>query len=101
MSANADETLVAFGKEIKALDDTGRIGGYGVLFSGPDEKDLEGTYFTHETNFGKHVGDGARVMMNHGIPMSEETRALCQRTFGEAKTHKDEVGIFAETVLDL
>lgn len=47
-----DDRLVAFGGEIKALGD-GRIGGYLVRFTSPDEPDLEGDYFDASTYFGE------------------------------------------------
>ena len=38
------ETVVVFGDTVKALGD-GRVGGYLVRFTSPDEPDLEGEYF--------------------------------------------------------
>ena len=54
------QTLVNFGSAIKA-DDNGRVRGYLVRFGGAD---LEGDYFTKNTDFGRPMSPGVRVPMN-------------------------------------
>src|SRR5262249_11903809 len=46
----ASESMVYYGGEVKALPD-GKVGGYLVLFTGPDNPDLAGDYFTKSTEF--------------------------------------------------
>ncbi len=40
---NEADTLVTWGREVKALGD-GRVGGYLVFFSGPSDPDLTGGF---------------------------------------------------------
>ena len=54
------QTLVSFGDAIKA-DDNGLVRGYLVRFGGAD---LEGDYFTKNTDFGRPMAPGVRVPMN-------------------------------------
>ena len=54
------QTLVNFGSAIKA-DDSGRVRGYLVRFGG---QDLEGDFFTPQTDFGRPMKSGDRVPMN-------------------------------------
>jgi HK97 family phage major capsid protein len=96
----SDDAVVSFGKEVKALGD-GRIGGYGVLFGDEQHKDLDGTFFTAATNYGPNDGAGQATTMNHCIPLSPELKAFAERLLPPVKTRRDELGIFAETVLNL
>jgi HK97 family phage major capsid protein len=104
------ETLVLnAGEPLKALGDANndpnhvRVGAYAVRFSGPDEKDLTGEYFTKTTNFGKHDGNGADILFNHGEPIGDKSifKKIADIAFESAKAVKDDIGIFVETVLDL
>lgn len=103
----AHETLTFDGEPLKALaepiDGKARVGAYAVRFSGPDEKDLQGDYFTKATNFGRENGDGAPVLFHHGMPCGKGGifDALQDGEYGPAKAMRDEVGIFVETCLDL
>jgi phage head maturation protease len=54
------QTMVSFGDAIKA-DDNGLVRGYLVRFGGAD---LEGDYFTKNTDFGRPMAPGVRVPMN-------------------------------------
>lgn len=92
---------MSFGQELKALDESGRIGGHGLIFGDPQSTDLVGDYFARDTNYGPTDGDGAQVLVHHGIPLSEELKSLADRILAPAKTVRDEIGIFAETVLDM
>jgi len=47
------DSLIAYGSEVKALDN-GKLGGYLVLFGDKNTPDLEGDFFTKDTNFGPH-----------------------------------------------
>lgn len=68
-----DEHVIAFGDEIKALDN-GRIGGYLVRFSSADDPDLVGDYFTRDTNFGPHKT--SIVYYQHGFDGTLKSRVL-------------------------
>lgn len=50
---NDNETLVIYGDAVKDLGN-GRVGGYLVLFGNEQNTDLEGDYFTKDTDFGNH-----------------------------------------------
>ena len=101
--ALAPETVVAFGDAVKALGE-GKIGGYLVRFSdaaNPADRDLEGEYFTKATYFGPRHGDGADTLFHHGMPVAEGLEALADRLLPPIKTTVDEIGIWAETVLNM
>ena len=89
-----DERLVAFGGTIKALDDDGRVGGYLVAFGGPEDKDLQGEYFTKDTDF--HLEDypvvGERVLYHHGLDPQIGVKAIGKIT----DMRMDDVGIWVE-----
>jgi hypothetical protein len=78
-----------------------RFGAYAVRFSGPDEKDLSGEYFTSETDFGPRYGDGAPVLIHHGRPIAEGLEAFASVILPAAKVNRDGNGLFASTQLDL
>ena len=78
-----------------------RFGAYAVRFSGPDELDLSGEYFTSETDFGPRYGDGAPVLIHHGNPIAEGLEAFAAVILPSAKVNRDRSGLFASTQLDL
>jgi hypothetical protein len=87
------ETLIAYGGEVKALGD-GKIGGYLVRFTTEDEPDLEGEYFTKETDFGE--ADSAPVYYQHGMDAK-----IGKRRLGRASHKVDDFGVWAEGQLNL
>ena len=99
LDMNAD-TMVAWGEAVKALGD-GRVGGYLVRFSSEADPDLTGEWFTAKTYYGPRDGDGADTLVHHGFPLKAGLEELADRLLSPLKTTKDEIGIFAETVLNL
>lgn len=95
-----NDTLVYFGDPVKALDDTGRVGGYLVRFTSRNEKDLEGEYFSDKTYFGAGDGNGRDTLFHHGMPVKKGLEDLADHVFSPMKTRKDQHGIWAETVLN-
>ncbi len=103
--------MIYFGDALKAMDDSGKVGGYLVRFSDGSKKDLSGEYFTAETYLGAHDGDGVDTMFHHGQPLPikakltkeamAELDGLRDHVFAPVKTKRDTIGIFAETVLDM
>lgn len=89
------ETLVAFGGELKALGD-GRVGGYLVVFSGPNDPDLTGDFFTKDTDFGDAADTD--VYYHHGLDQRLGRRKL---TVGKATLKKDDIGVWMEGQLAL
>src|SRR6266496_2802506 len=88
-------------KSIEVKDGKAYVGAYAIRFSGPDEKDLTGEYFTAKTYLGSHKGDGADVLFNHGQAPTKAFDEICSRIFSAAKATADAVGIFVQHTLDL
>jgi hypothetical protein len=78
-----------------------RFGALAVRFSGPDEKDLSGEYFTSETDFGPGCGDGVPVLIQHAQPLAKGLEAFQNVVLPAAKVTRDQTGLFASTQLDL
>lgn len=94
-SIDADEEILAFGSEIKALGD-GKIGGYLVRFTDSDKPDLTGDFFTKDTDFDIRSGEKATVYYNHGLDPT-----LKKRKIGQADLTIQDAGVWAETQLEL
>lgn len=94
------ETLVAFGSEIKTLEDVGdrlKIGGYLVLFGSPELTDATHLrdYFTKATDFDIPTsGATSTVYYHHGINPTLKSRPL-----GKAKLSIDDAGVWMEAEL--
>ena len=74
-----------------------RIGGYLVLYGSPAMKDLQGEYFTNETELGLDWYDTRPVLYHHGLD-----GAIKAEVIGEIDTlRQDEVGIWAEAQLNI
>lgn len=90
------QTLVSFGDAIKA-DDSGRVRGYLVRFGGAD---LEGDYFTRETDFGRPMKSGDRVAMNlyyhHG-----QDRTVGKSRIGTGYMTMDDKGLWYEAQVEM
>lgn len=95
-----DETVVFQGDTVKALGD-GRVGGYLVRFTDAGRKDLSGEYFTAKTYFGARQGDGADCLFHHSLPIKGVSADFTDHLFSPIKTRTDDIGIFAETVLNM
>lgn len=82
---------------IKALNDSGRIGGYLVVFGSSSQRDLQGEYFTPDTDLGLDWYDRRPVLYHHGL--DGEVQASVVGTIDHLKA--DSVGVWAEAQLDL
>jgi len=94
---NIDDLLVTFGDdlEIKRLEDGGlEVKGWAVRFTGPDETDLEGDYFTGDTDFGaiKEVG----LYYHHGMD-----KELGRKRIGTAELEKKDAGLWMQAQMKL
>lgn len=98
---DGQNTLIHFGGALKALDETGRIGGYLVTFSDGSHKDLVGDYFDAKTYLGAHDANGCDTLFHHGIPVKAGLESFAEHLFQPIKATRDDVGIFAETILNL
>ena len=82
---------------LKTLDSAGRVGGYLVVWGNPGERDLQGEYFTPETELGLSWYPQRPVLYQHGLD-----GALKAAVIGSMDTLvKDETGVWAEAQLDL
>jgi HK97 family phage major capsid protein len=72
----------------------GLIGGYGVRFTGPQDKDLQGDYFTPETNLWLEHYPVVPVLYQHG-----QDGQLGKRVIGQAVPRRDDVGVWYEAQL--
>jgi HK97 family phage major capsid protein len=90
-----DENLIYFGATVKALGD-GRVGGYLVRFGDTKATDLEGDYFSRDTDLG--VDDGSRlpVYYQHGYDSQLKTRRI-----GRGVTKIDDTGLWFEAQLEM
>lgn len=90
------QTLVNFGSAIKA-DDNGRVRGYLVRFGG---QDLEGDYFTKNTDFGRPMSPGVRVPMNlyyhHG-----QDKTIGKSRIGLGFITMDDKGLWYESQVEM
>ncbi len=97
--ANEPDTETA-GKHlvtIKALNDQGRIGGYLVVWGSPAQKDLQGEYFTPDTELGLDWYDRRPVLYHHGL--DSDLKASVVGVIDHLKT--DSIGVWAEAQLDM
>ncbi len=72
----------------------GVIGGYGVVFTGPQAKDLQGDYFTPETNLWLDHYPIVPLLYQHG-----QDRTIGKRVIGQARPRRDEKGVWYEAQL--
>ena len=85
--------LISAGSEVKSLGD-GKIGGYLVLFGDETKRDLEGEYFTPDTDFGD-IKQTA-VYYQHG-----QDPDLGRRVIGSGVWEVKDAGVWLEAQLDL
>ena len=73
-----------------------RIGGYLVAFGSPNDADLDGEYFTKDTNFELDWYGERPVLYGHGMDKSHKTSAI--GTIDKIEV-RDEAGLWAEAQL--
>ena len=82
---------------VKALGDTGRIGGYLVVWGDSAHKDLQGEYFTPDTDLGLDWYPERPALYHHGLDST-----LGPAMIGQIKSlTPDDVGVWAEAQLDM
>jgi HK97 family phage major capsid protein len=85
------------GDAVKALDESGKVGGYLVRFGDAQSVDLVGDYFTPDTDFDVEAWPHkTRVYYNHGFDAQ-----LKRRKLGTAELSRDDVGVWAEAQLQM
>ncbi len=92
-----DELRIAFGTAVKALDEEGHIGGYLVVWGDRDDRDLQGEYFTADTDFSLEMFPVRPALYHHGLDATMQVKQV-----GTIQSIKaDDVGLWAEAQLDL
>lgn len=90
-----EDVLVMFGGEIKALGE-GKVGGYLVRYSTPKDPDLEGDFFSKETDLGAADGGSLPVYYQHGMDGQLKSRRI-----GRGVVKYDDAGLWFEAQLEL
>lgn len=97
-----DDTLIAYGGAIKSLPN-GHVGGYLVRFSGPNDPDLTGDFFTKDTDFGFSPGETLKtaVYFNHRLPLKtrDGQPLTIKEKIGTGTLAMDDTGVFIDAVL--
>jgi HK97 family phage major capsid protein len=83
---------------LKALDTTGKVGGYLVLYGAQELKDVTGTFFTPETEYGWQGKENRPALYHHGLDPELGGRELGD---GWQLKKADKVGLWVETQLNL
>ncbi len=92
---NLGELLIIQGGAIKALGD-GKIGGHLVVFGDQRNLDLEGDYFTADTDFDLFEGKKSSIYYQHGWDP-----VLKRRRLGRGDMKQDDIGIWIEAQLEM
>lgn len=97
IKTSPDAGLTPHPYAIKALDDSGRVGGYLVVWGSPQQRDLQGEYFTPETELGLDWYDRRPALYHHGL--DGDLKAAVIGVIDTLKT--DDTGVWAEAQLDM
>lgn len=90
------DSIAFYGGAVKALGG-GKIGGYGVIFSGSQDHDLQGEFFTKSTDFELEPGERRSIYYRHATHPKIQNRKLGKATLKSV----DEAGAFFEGELNL
>lgn len=97
-----NEEVVYFGSQVKAIKmDDGRykFGGYLVRFGDENTTDLTGDFFTKNTDYG--TAQESDVYFNHRMPVRASGKEIeYKNKLSRATLKQDDLGIFAETILE-
>ena len=97
------DVLIYFAGSVKALDNSGRVGGHLVLFGDETLTDasLLKDFFTPQTDFGLDLTTKSRVLYHHGMDSELKSHRSegCKLTVGEMKV--DSAGVWIEAQLKL
>jgi phage head maturation protease len=93
------DLLTVYSDAIKS-DRLGSVKGYLVRFGSPDATDLEGDFFTPQTDFGFPIKAGERVPLNvyyhHGMD-----KMIGKKSIGTGFVKMNETGLWYEAQLDM
>ena len=93
-----DDTQIWFGGAVKALDDSGKIGGHLVLFGTAEATDASRLrdYFTKDTDFALDVTSRTRILYAHGLDP-----VLKRRSIGLGELKMTDAGVWLDGQLNL
>lgn len=93
-----DENLYYFGENIKLVGNT--VQGYLVRFGNPNDTDLEGDYFTPNTDFGRPLKDGQKFALNlyyhHG-----QDNVIGTKSIGSGFVSMDDKGLWMSAQIEM
>ena len=89
-----NDTLIYWGDGVKALDEEGKIGGYLVRFTGPNDPDLTDDYFSAETDYGEP--ETLPLLYDHGFD-----EIMGRKRIGRGRVEKQDAGLWMEAQLNL
>jgi len=90
-----EDNLIYYGGAVKVLGD-GKVGGYLVRFSDAETPDLEGDYFSPDTDLGVESGSRLPVYYQHGYDPVFKTKRI-----GRATAEFQDVGVWLEAQLEM
>lgn len=100
-SIDSDDTVVYFGNTVKAVkldDGSVKLGAYLITFGDDKNTDLTGDFFAPDTDYGEATESD--VYFNHRLPVEADGVEIEYKArLSRARLQKDDVGIFAETIL--
>lgn len=103
MTIHVDDILLQFGGAVKALDDSGRVGGWLVEFSDPATRtgtpDIDRQFFTIRTDFDFDPNNAVKsstVYYDHGL-----NATIKKRKIGRGKMEIKDAGVWMEAELEL
>ena len=90
-----NENLVYYAGDVKALGD-GKVAGYLVRYGAPKDTDLEGDFFSKDTEYGIDEESRLPVYYQHGFDPQLKTRRI-----GRGIVKFDDVGLWFEAQLEI
>jgi HK97 family phage major capsid protein len=90
-----DDNLIYYGAAVKDLGG-GKVGGYLVRWSGPQDTDTTGDFFTNNTDLGVSEGSSLPVYYQHGYDSQLKSKRI-----GRGQAKFDDVGLWFEAQLEL
>jgi hypothetical protein len=94
-----NDILTFFGDAVKTSMDGRKVAGYLVRFGSPDASDLDGEYFTPDTDFGrpfqKNVAQPLNLYYSHGA-----NAKIGKRKIGVGSVKMDDAGLWFEAEID-
>lgn len=90
-----EDTLIFQGDTVKALGN-GKVAGYLVRYGTPKDTDLEGDFFSKETELGISPGSSLPVFYQHGYDGTLKARKI-----GKGDIKFDDIGAWLEAQLEM